>query len=1025
MAKLKRSLLQSPVLKIGTGILLASLLGLLFLPQLSSTSWFTGKAKQIINEKIPGSLDFSTLTLSWLHGLEIHEVVYKDPDQGIGLKVTKISTSKGLLALATNYKDAGIIHIDTPKAVVYLRKLQRDDIATEQTTEGSNRETSANTDSQEQISANEKQDTQTKPGPLLPQIHIQLQISEGSLVTVSPDDTQKTIVEDLNLTLNLDGKKGIVDYLLSMQDQQGKGKITGEGKIILPEDTTQGLDALQSNAVVEIRNWQIADMLTIAASQASAPIGEGILNGTLHISGSTASAIEITGNLSGQKIKLSGGPLQSDTPSIDEFTIALNLQKKSNTLEIEKFEFHSPLITGAVRGATEDERIRTLTATAKVNIAEIFSQFPATLNLKKGVSVSEGTIDIKTDLALVGSDTNFDANAHLTRLIGSAGKKNISWKTPIDILVQGKQSPETLTLDLLKIESSFLQAKGSGDSETMQLNLAADIGAALLEVEKFIDLNGWSSDGALDLNLLVGGDNKKQRDIKGDIKVANFKLSQNGKVISPADTLTATLASQVKLNSDMLPLEMSNTKIDFASWLGSGTISAERFIPETDTAPAVLKNGVAKGTFNLERITTLLHSLESLPQDESLSGSMQLSLRLTGENIKKPTLLLSSVVSPFSYQKGEKSLKDDKITIDLEADTDLVKQSFKLKNFKLTSNSIGLQASGALQPVNNEQVISSTGTTRFNLKALSELLTSFADLQLEMDGLSEKPFALKASSTKGTWTDTANHAEFSTSLHADTIKGYGLSIEGLDLPVQLKDSLLNIELKAQVNKGAMQVKPRIDFTSGSPVATLPDNSTILKEVGLTGDMSNDLLSKVHPLFKGVANTAGTISLDMQHLKWPMDKELQKDVTFAGTFTFNDVKLQAGALLTPLLAIMNVKHNEIQISNQPMIFTGVNERVTCSALEATVNEYSLILEGSVGFDQSLDYTAKLPVTRKMVSGDVYKYLEGTFITVPITGTVSKPSISKSFVQKALGDLVLQAGKKQLGDQAGKLLQKLFN
>jgi hypothetical protein len=222
----------------------------------------------------------------------------------------------------------------------------------------------------------------------------------------------------------------------------------------------------------------------------------------------------------------------------------------------------------------------------------------------------------------------------------------------------------------------------------------------------------------------------------------------------------------------------------------------------------------------------------------------------------------------------------------------------------------------------------------------------------------------------------------------------------------------------------MAVKPKIDFTGSSPVVTLPDNSTILKEVGLTGDMSNDLLSKIHPLFKGVASSRGSISLDMKHLNWPMDKELQKEATFEGSFTFNDVKLQAGALLTPLLAIMKTDHNEIQISGQPMTFIGKNERVTCSPLEATVNTYSLILEGSIGFDQSLDYIAKIPVTRKMVSSDIYKYLEGTSISVPLTGTVSKPSVSKSFVQKALGDLVLQAGKKQLGDQAGKLLQKLF-
>jgi len=61
---------------------------------------------------------------------------------------------------------------------------------------------------------------------------------------------------------------------------------------------------------------------------------------------------------------------------------------------------------------------------------------------------------------------------------------------------------------------------------------------------------------------------------------------------------------------------------------------------------------------------------------------------------------------------------------------------------------------------------------------------------------------------------------------------------------------------------------------------------------------------------------------------------------------------------------------------------------------------------------------------MVSSDMYKYLEGTYISVPIGGTVSSPSLRKDILQTALKDLAIQAGKKQITDQAGKFLQKLF-
>ena len=1021
MATPKRSLVQSPFFKIAAGILLTTVLVLVFLPQLSSNSWFSGKIKQAINEKVPGKLDYTHLTLSWLNGLQISGLVYDDKTKGTRFTVEEISTSKGLLSLAANYKDAGVIQIKKPQAIVYTSQPGAEgttskDVATQ----------TKKTPSSDNIAKEKVAEKEVKPEQelLLPPIHVQLNISDGSLLTISDNNAKKTVLENLNLDLNLDVPNGAVDYQLSFQDEKGAGSIHGEGNLVLPKNKALDISGLESNAVLQIQNWQIADLLTVAASQANGPEGEGIINGVLRISGTGDHTLGITGNLTGADIQLHGGPLNSDTPTMKNIALAVNLQQKAEILTIEKLELQSPFISGSLAGATRNNQIQTLSASAKIDAAAIFSQFPNSLHLKKDIQVSEGVIDINADLSTAESSTNFKANAHLQRLAGSTGKKKISWKKPVDITVVGHMAGDTPALDQLTIESSFLQAKGSEDDKAIQLAVAADIGTALKELEQFIDLGGWNSGGKLDLNLNISNSKRDIRDISGDLKLADFTLNHKGAVISPADTLTAALSSTVHLSPEMTATEFTNSKLDLTSWLGKATVTAERFTPERDDAEALLKKAAVQGTFSLDRITTLLQSLQILPEEQSLAGSMDLSATVTGEQLQKPAVSLKADMSPFTYTDGEKSLTDTQVSLAIEATADLLKKNFDIKKFTLKSSPVAVTANATMLAQNREQVVSAKGTTTLDFKVLSEQLKSFADSELVMSGVSEKPFVLEASSTEGLWNNTVQHAQFSTSLHADKITGYGLDIESFDLPIRLRESIAEIDLTATVNRGEMKVKPKIDFSGDSPVVSLAENSTILKAVGLTGEMSNDLLAKVHPLFKGVASTAGTINLDMQYLNWPTDKKRQKEARFAGAFTFNDVKLQAGSLLTPLLAIMKVEDNEIVISDQPVTFVGENERVTCSPLEATVHEYSLILEGSVGFDQSLDYIAKIPVTRKMVSGDVYKYLDGTFITVPLTGTVSKPSVSKSFVQKALGDLVLQAGKKQLGDQAGKLLQKLF-
>lgn len=85
---------------------------------------------------------------------------------------------------------------------------------------------------------------------------------------------------------------------------------------------------------------------------------------------------------------------------------------------------------------------------------------------------------------------------------------------------------------------------------------------------------------------------------------------------------------------------------------------------------------------------------------------------------------------------------------------------------------------------------------------------------------------------------------------------------------------------------------------------------------------------------------------------------------------------------------------------------------------------MVLSGSVGMDKSLDYLLEVPVTRKLVSKEVYRFLEGTMVRVPIKGTIGKPAFDKNMVTAAIGDLVKQAAVKMVEKQASKLLPELI-
>ena len=1125
---------KKTLLSILAGLVLLLSLGLLFLPNVISTNWAGNKAKQAVNARIPGHVDFASMSISWLNGVQLQGITYDNRTEGILVKVADVSISKGLLSLATNYKALGEINITEPNAYVYL------------TTETSTSEAKTVPDKKdtEKTKAEVVGSAKNSDPILFPAIDGKLNITGGALTAVLPDKTEKPVLKDLELQLNVAGAENLLEYMLSFQSGDGAGHVKGKGTVTLPAEDISKLDKIQSEAKLDIENWEIQDVLSILANNADMPTGSGLLNGQMEILGSTETAVKIKGNLTAQKIKLQGGFLKSDTPELDIVEVEIDAVQTASSFILNRLALKSPLATGTVTGSFGNQNEKEILSEAVIDLAQLFSQFPSTLNLKDGIKVSDGKIDIIAKVTATDQTTHFDGSASLKKLQGFAGKKKIAWDKPVTLEAKGEQSPEGIRLENFVVQSSFLNGKGQGDLNHMQVELASDLGAALMEIEKFLQLDDWESSGKMNLNLQVGTKTEELRSVTGDVSIKNFVLQQKGRVIAPKGDFNANLATDLRLDQEMRPQEILDTVLDFHSWIGSGKVSVKNIVPPSKKTSIQVGDMDFKGTFDLIQVTTLLQTQEVLARDIRLAGKADINTRLSikddivdlgdtsltakdilfqkakqkfsektiqlttrgSANLKeksatlkpvelknsaahiifpeliitdwsKPensiktsgninldlgqltTLLsdflklppdttvagqaaiqldvdltdpqqqlvkLDGTIAPFKVSsKNKPQISEDKIAMVIDLKGNTRDKNFTLSKFELSTVPVSLSAVGNIAPDKQEQVLSSEGSMAFDLKAISGYLKSLADLEVEMTGVSKKPFTIKANSTNGEWIQLPKNATLSTSFFAESIKGFGLNIGSLEIPVNLANSHGQIEIKGTVNRGKMLLKPAIDFSVEPSVLSIPDNSSILTGVGITEDMSNDLLAKVHPLFQGAAVSQGTVDLTMQNFKWPLDAESRKKAAFVGSLTFNDVKLQAGGLLTPLLAVMKMDEQEILLKNQPMEFVGENDRVRCSALEIIIQEeYSLILSGSIGFDQSLDYIAQVPVTRKMVSGDVYKHLEGTFISVPIGGTVSKPKLSKNAVQTALKDLILQAGTKQIADQAGKLLKSLF-
>ena len=84
-------------------------------------------------------------------------------------------------------------------------------------------------------------------------------------------------------------------------------------------------------------------------------------------------------------------------------------------------------------------------------------------------------------------------------------------------------------------------------------------------------------------------------------------------------------------------------------------------------------------------------------------------------------------------------------------------------------------------------------------------------------------------------------------------------------------------------------------------------------------------------------------------------------------------------------------------------------------------------GSVGFDQTMNLVAEIPILEKWLDGSpMLDSLKGKTISIPIRGTVSKPQLDRraitDFARQAVRDSTVGAARQKVDQEVNKLQQK---
>ena len=1245
-------------------IAIGALIALVFLviallPALVSSQWGKGRVLALAAPSMPGEVQIDSWSLSWFGAQNIKGISYRDQAAGLRVDSNEVVVDKGLFSFLLDRGDVGTVTVVRPD--IQYRLPEPTPVET----------------TQDPAEAPDEQPAEkgVPPAPgdggvtekealALPPISGLLIVKEGSIGVIATGNEVQPVAKSVNLEMDIASLADDITYSLSLAAPDGTGSLSGDGKVVLQgTDTMPG--TIRPSGNLEIKDWNISQLLSLASQFAALPSGRGILESNVAFDGSLNDGIDLTGLVDLRNLELYGGQLGEDRPFLEQTSVEFTSVIGTDNLEISSLTLASPLASGSLKAAVASEGPLQFETDLLVDLQKVASQIPNTLNLQQGLEITGGRLALDGQLQSLEGENRFRGEALIEGLAGIRDGQKISLDKPFTLSLDGQQGAAGIRLDNFAVRSSFLEGEGQGDLNDLRLSLNADLGAALKEISKFIALQNYMAEGRLGLSLAaqrtddatvslegqVDADNLmvkqgetviiprkplklsgtadilltqdfefsgvvegslayqawlgqgvlKARDLEFDgdqsirsvgevstdsrvhlgdlgnmlkslkvlpkpfvmtgesrlrakvsgtdgrfliddllIDSAKLSVREGDAGLVPESALTIEGSGAVTLGNDGAVRSVDNPQLSYESWLGSGTVQAASF----DLASTTVKELAFIGKTNLARVAELSNVLELLPAGMTFSGLDSSSLTMDYSPEKIDLASLRTEIVDFAFTQEGKTYRDKKLLIEASGAVDMVQKSASFSPVQLNSanGAVALERLAVNDWSNPLDTLNSTGQARFDLPTIlnavadwftlppdvstaatvdlnwiaeaqpgvdhkyrisadlmgfslskkelqaftnenvqievdglrnptsgnmelnqfnivsslvdfdaagfwnntsgnvadfgfkgnlgmdlariAALVRTFSEIDLEMAGKSARPFELKGTLSPEQRQQWWRHTDFNGSFQADLIRVLGVELSSLEIPVTANDGLALAELQGKVNQGGLLLRPQLDMRSEPPVLTIPENSLVLDQMQITRDMANQLLARIHPLFMGASQMSGTVDLNLERFIWPLGTESLNDLQFSGFMDFNEVRFESSALIGSLLQVLRVEETGIDLSGRQIRFEGKDGRITTNPLRTNLSDTELIISGSLGLDTTIDYLAQAEVTERLVGGDLYNYLEGTTINVPIGGTLSSPDISAQTVQRAVTDLVNQAGQRKLQEAAGDLLKRLF-
>lgn len=965
-------------------------LAIALLPRLMSSESGRNMILAKVNDSVDGEVGLGSLSMSWLKGIKLTDVSFKDSEGSVSAAVKQLTTRPHYLSAVLGRLSLGETIIDEPMVEVNLqgyRAKERD------VSQGRSRQAAG-----------------------LPISRVDLIVNDGSL-RVSEGGVETVDLSQINSKVKLrpPGQRTTFGVDMTVINRGEQAKVAARGGV-RPGYSKKGwtLEGTSGDLSVEVNDLEIGSLGPIlelwdvdveGKGRISADINGEVKNGRLE---------NLSAEVKGKDLDVSAAGLMGGRFKTGRLDINAELLRERQVINIANLDVRTDWFDGRASGTVPTSFVSfseflksesKLSGSFELDVARLLLQMPGILRLKENARITSGKLTGSLETLAEAGERKVRGQAELAGLEGTVGSKAVALSKPVTARLQITPDEKGVKFDRLELSSSFAKINCSGSSQLLKYRGDADLARLQSELGQFVEMKGYKVAGEVsgEGEVAIGEDTLTA---KGSSVIKELSLISAEGLSASEPMAEVTFSVSTEQAHNVINIDSIEARASF----GRLGVKNASFPLAKETAKAM--NVPVSAEVDLAKAQMFAVLLGALPREMQLAGTAESDITISSEkNTYRATTDATKIENLKVVYPGKEPFEQEQVSVVFDAEVNPVEKTVNVRKFELISPQIKIKK-GEFSRVTKEGRTKLAGQVdcEYDWAAVSTVASAFLPKGLKMEGKRKDTVTFSSEYPADDTEQLLANLDTGGKLGFQRAEYMGLQFGPTEVDVQVRKGLLKIApFSATVNKGELSFAGEADFKQKPTLLRTPGPIQVVKDVQINDETAKRLLTYLNPVFFAAVDVSGVANLKCERLAIPLAGATRNDIEIVGTVSIDGLRLQASPLLDLVLSVVGTRARGQVITLRPTKFFVRDGLVKYDDMQMDVGDNPVNFKGVIGLDNSLNMTVTLPYTYAGRTVRVGQADAGDRVSVPLKGTLPKPELD---LGRLLQEQLLEFGLREL-------------